>query len=218
MPTVTSGKVLVIGANGYIAVWVVKYLLEAGFAVRGTVRAEGKATHLRNLFKPHGDKFEIVVVDDITKNEEAVAEVRTRGRAASVLAKYRASKTLAEPAAWDFVTQHRAQIGTNSVDVRDIAQAHVLALQKAEAGGSRYIISAGPYMCALLTWSELIIVDTISAGNTSYDPFKAKHVILQDNHKGIAILDIKYRTLEETTRHYPRLQGSGLAVSSRAIE
>ena len=31
------------------------------------------------------------------------------------------------------------------VDVRDIAYAHTLALQKEAAGGSRYIISAGPF-------------------------------------------------------------------------
>ena len=31
------------------------------------------------------------------------------------------------------------------VDVRDIAQAHTLALLKPEAGDNRFIISAGPY-------------------------------------------------------------------------
>ena len=67
MPATTSGKVLVTGANGYIAVWIVKSLLEAGFAVRGTVRSESKATHLRSLFRASGEKFETVVVPDITK-------------------------------------------------------------------------------------------------------------------------------------------------------
>ncbi len=67
MPAVNSGKVLVTGANGYIAVWVVKAFLDQGFAVRGTVRAESKAAHLRSLFKGFGDKFEVVVVEDITK-------------------------------------------------------------------------------------------------------------------------------------------------------
>lgn len=67
MPAVTSGKVLVTGANGYIAVWVVKSLLDAGFSVRGTVRSESKAGHLRTLFASAGDKFEVVIVDDITK-------------------------------------------------------------------------------------------------------------------------------------------------------
>ena len=67
MPAITSGKVLVTGANGYIAVWIVKSLLEAGFSVRGTVRSESKAGHLHELFKSYGNKLEIVIVDDITK-------------------------------------------------------------------------------------------------------------------------------------------------------
>ena len=67
MPAITSGKVLVTGANGYIAVWIVKSLLEANFAVRGTVRSESKAAYLRSYFKSLGDKFEVVVVPDMTK-------------------------------------------------------------------------------------------------------------------------------------------------------
>ena len=73
MPAITSGKVLVTGANGYIAVWIVKLLLEAGFSVRGTVRAESKAAHLRTLFKSYGDKFEVVIVEDITKVRIAIS-------------------------------------------------------------------------------------------------------------------------------------------------
>lgn len=67
MVAVERGKVLVTGANGYIAVWVVKYLLERGYSVRGTVRSESKAKHLKDLFSTYGDKLEIVIVPDITK-------------------------------------------------------------------------------------------------------------------------------------------------------
>lgn len=67
MPAATSGKVLVTGANGYIAVWLVQKLLEQGYAVRGTARSESKGKHLKEIFKQHGDKFEFAVVDDITK-------------------------------------------------------------------------------------------------------------------------------------------------------
>ena len=67
MPAVSTGKVLVTGANGYVAAWVVKALLEQGFAVRGTVRSEGKSTHLRSLFKSYGDKLEFAIVEDIVK-------------------------------------------------------------------------------------------------------------------------------------------------------
>lgn len=67
MPAITSGKVLVTGANGYVATWVLKDLLENGFAVRGTVRSESKAAYLREYFKAFGDKLEFTIVDDITK-------------------------------------------------------------------------------------------------------------------------------------------------------
>jgi len=60
-------KVLVSGANGYVAIWIVRTLLEKGYCVRGTVRSEEKATHLRQLFNSYGDKHEVVIVEDITK-------------------------------------------------------------------------------------------------------------------------------------------------------
>lgn len=67
MPAITSGKVLVTGANGFIAVWLVKALLERGYSVRGTVRSASKGTHLQEIFKQYREKLELVVVDDITK-------------------------------------------------------------------------------------------------------------------------------------------------------
>ena len=67
MPAAISGKVLVTGANGFLAVWVVKKLLEAGFSVRGTIRSEDKGTYLKKLFASYGDKLEFVIVKDITK-------------------------------------------------------------------------------------------------------------------------------------------------------
>ena len=68
MPSVDKGsKVLVSGANGYIAMWIVRTLLERGFTVRGTFRTEDKGKFLIEYFKSlgYGDKFEVVVVDDI---------------------------------------------------------------------------------------------------------------------------------------------------------
>ena len=67
MPAVAAGRVLVTGVNGYIGIWVARVLLERGYAVRGTVRSEGKAQHIRQLFKPFAERFEMVVVPDITK-------------------------------------------------------------------------------------------------------------------------------------------------------
>jgi nucleoside-diphosphate-sugar epimerase len=61
-------KVLVTGANGYLAVWVVKKYLEAGYSVRGTVRSLTKSAFLTEKFSKYGDRFELVVVEDITKD------------------------------------------------------------------------------------------------------------------------------------------------------
>ncbi|KAJ7479142.1 D-lactaldehyde dehydrogenase [Mycena latifolia] len=78
MPTIASGKVLVSGANGFIGAWVVRALLEEGFSVRGAVRSASKGAHLRNIFASSGDKFEVVVVPDVTHQgafDEAVKGV-----------------------------------------------------------------------------------------------------------------------------------------------
>ncbi|KAJ7034205.1 D-lactaldehyde dehydrogenase [Mycena alexandri] len=78
MPTISSGKVLVSGANGYVAVWVVRTLLEEGYSVRGAVRSPDKGKHLTELFASYGDKFELAIVPDITKEgafDEAVKGV-----------------------------------------------------------------------------------------------------------------------------------------------
>lgn len=67
MPTVTAGKVLVTGANGYVAGWIIKLLIDAGYSVKGAVRSESKASHLRTVFSSLDDRFEAVIVPDITK-------------------------------------------------------------------------------------------------------------------------------------------------------
>jgi uncharacterized protein YbjT (DUF2867 family) len=63
----SEARVLVTGANGFVATHVVRDLLEHGYRVRGTVRAESKAAHLKRIFQEFGDRFEIVVVEDFTK-------------------------------------------------------------------------------------------------------------------------------------------------------
>ena len=50
MVAVQQGKVLVTGANGFVAVWVVQRLLEQGYSVRGTIRSESKTKYVRELF------------------------------------------------------------------------------------------------------------------------------------------------------------------------
>jgi nucleoside-diphosphate-sugar epimerase len=58
--------VLVTGANGYIAMHVIRALLERGYRVRGVVRSEAKGTHIHKTFKPYSNNLEVVVVEDIT--------------------------------------------------------------------------------------------------------------------------------------------------------
>ena len=70
MPTITKGdKVLVSGANGYIAMWVIRHLLERGYLVRGTVRSEAKGKYVKEYFTSlgFGDELELVIVNDIEK-------------------------------------------------------------------------------------------------------------------------------------------------------
>ncbi|KAH6907385.1 hypothetical protein BKA70DRAFT_1563288 [Coprinopsis sp. MPI-PUGE-AT-0042] len=87
MPTISpSDKVLVTGANGYVALWITKVLLERGNSVRAAVRSQNKAQHLQELFKPYGDKLEIFVVPDMTKDgawDDAVKGVQAIQHTAS---------------------------------------------------------------------------------------------------------------------------------------
>ncbi|KDQ06900.1 hypothetical protein BOTBODRAFT_39260 [Botryobasidium botryosum FD-172 SS1] len=62
--------VLITGASGYIAVSIVKELLDRGYNVRGTVRSVVKGDYLKNLFKAHEPRFQYVVVADMS-NEDA---------------------------------------------------------------------------------------------------------------------------------------------------
>ncbi|KAH9487447.1 Putative uncharacterized oxidoreductase [Psilocybe cubensis] len=272
MPTVpanSGARVLVTGANGYIAMWVIRTLLEQGYRVRGAVRSEEKGKHLKEYFSKYGDKVEWTIVPDITKEgafDEAVKgveaiehtasplpssapdpdetikpavqgtlsvlqsalkygsdvkrvvltssagaiinpvteptavfdeshwadaylkDIKEKGKDNPAIVKYRASKVLAERAAWDFYKEHKGSIGWDLValnppleplqrvdtpenlnsslemwwkhialeqpddvlkgtygyiDVRDVAAAHVVSLQKDAAGGERIIVANG---------------------------------------------------------------------------
>ncbi|KAH6910648.1 D-lactaldehyde dehydrogenase [Coprinopsis sp. MPI-PUGE-AT-0042] len=344
MPTITStDKVLVTGANGYIALWLVKTLLERGNYVRGSVRSETKGRVLQELFKTHGDRLEIVVVPDMTKegawdeavkgvqavehtatpvdffapnpkpegkglfatssyfiepaikgtvrilesalkykgaikriivtsslgavvnptdaprayteedwNESSLKEVEEKGAEAGVRVIYRASKVLAERAAWDFYKKYRdevkwdltticpplvigaplgevssaaelntslkffwtniasdapktrEQLGEPSVfgDVRDLAEAHVLALEKEKAGGERIFVNAGSYV-----WQDFLdIANRLSIPGRNLSPGfpdldRGVKGLSFSTTKSVEILGMKYRSLEDTTRH-----------------
>ncbi|PFH47275.1 hypothetical protein AMATHDRAFT_87804, partial [Amanita thiersii Skay4041] len=81
-----GSKILVTGANGFVAVWLVQALLEQDYCVRGTVRSQEKGTFLLDKFKSYGEKFEVVVVEDFTKDgafDEAVKGVEAIQHTAS---------------------------------------------------------------------------------------------------------------------------------------
>ncbi|KAG9123247.1 methylglyoxal reductase (NADPH-dependent) gre2 [Ceratobasidium sp. 392] len=275
-----SATILVTGASGFIAAWICQTLLDAGYTVRGTVRSASKGDFLVNRFKSFGDKFQYVIVKDMTEdgafdkavrgvdaaihtaapctfeaddpkdliepsvqgtvgvlksigkfapqvqrvvytssaativdptkpsgtvytdddwNTYSVKHVEEKGKEAGNDI-YRASKILAEKAAWeecekqgkwDLVTIHpcitlgpilhevdspsnlNTSVGflykvistkedeisqdrllapdSNFGDVRDVALAHLRALELSEAGGQRFITCLGPY-----TWQDAL--------------------------------------------------------------
>ncbi|KAF9257414.1 NAD(P)-binding protein [Marasmius fiardii PR-910] len=206
-----------------------------------------------------------VSFDESDWNEAAIRMVQEQGRQALGFTKYRASKTLAEKAAWDFVSANPSlswdivtiqpplvfgpttnyvpspeNLGTSAtdwyktlmtqdagdkspetletkrfcwVDVRDVAEAHVRALGKEEAGGKRIIVSAEPF-----SWQEWLDVANslspspytkhpLARGNpgtrSSTEPLcvykaeRAKRLLGISNDQGA---EWRYKTKEETTR------------------
>ena len=67
MPAITTGRILLTGANGFVGSWALKSFLQAGFFVRAPLRSERKVAHLKKLFSGYSDKLEFVVVPDFTK-------------------------------------------------------------------------------------------------------------------------------------------------------
>lgn len=56
-------RVLITGANGFVAIHIISYLLERGHSVVGTVRSHKKGRHVLEKFK--GQAFEIVIVEEL---------------------------------------------------------------------------------------------------------------------------------------------------------
>ncbi|KAG5719291.1 NADPH-dependent methylglyoxal reductase GRE2 [Termitomyces sp. T112] len=314
MHTISSGdKVLVTGANGFIAMWIVRKLLEKGYAVRGTVRSADKAKYLEEYFKAYGHKFEFMIVEDIAKsgafdeavkellepavngtvgilksalaygqevkrvvvissvaavsdfsvykllneddwNEPSVIEIKEKGADAAGYVKYYASKTAAERAAWQFYEDNKTGIswdlsvlnpsyvfgppvhelkssdalgtslrlwydvvvvggqtedflktGLAFIDVRDVAEANVLALENEAAGGERIIISAGPFI-----WQQWVdVANSLSLPIPSHSKLPigypgladtAKLPVEFDTRKAARILGLTYLNQEQVTR------------------
>ncbi|EJF64099.1 NAD(P)-binding protein [Dichomitus squalens LYAD-421 SS1] len=86
------------------------------------------------------------------------------------------------------------------IDVRDFAQAILLAVTKPAAGGERFIVAAAPFR-----WEDLIITaHELSGGKTyppvgSYNP-DAPYMGRTNVAKAKALLGLEYRTQEETIK------------------
>lgn len=67
VPPNADNRVLVTGANGYIAMWIIQILLDQGYSVRGAIRSEEKGRHAKEYFAKYGDRVDWAIVPDITK-------------------------------------------------------------------------------------------------------------------------------------------------------
>ncbi|KWU46663.1 NAD(P)-binding protein [Rhodotorula sp. JG-1b] len=61
--------VLVTGASGFLASYVVDAFLQAGWRVKGTVRNKSKADHIRSRYPSHADQLDLVEVKDIVSGD-----------------------------------------------------------------------------------------------------------------------------------------------------
>jgi nucleoside-diphosphate-sugar epimerase len=71
-------RILVTGANSFIGNWIVKYLVEKGYNVRGTVRSKDKESQvLEGIEKENHYQISFVYINDITIDsfDEAVQDV-----------------------------------------------------------------------------------------------------------------------------------------------
>ncbi|KAL1866154.1 hypothetical protein Plec18167_009153 [Paecilomyces lecythidis] len=62
-----SKTVLVTGASGFVAAHVVQAFLDAGYAVKGTVRSEATAEKVRQTYAKYADKLSFAIVPDMAE-------------------------------------------------------------------------------------------------------------------------------------------------------
>ncbi|KAJ7359271.1 D-lactaldehyde dehydrogenase [Mycena albidolilacea] len=69
MPALTdpfAALILVSGANGFLASWIVGDLLKNGYSVRAAVRSEDKGQHLLKAYAEYGSKLQLSIVQDMS--------------------------------------------------------------------------------------------------------------------------------------------------------
>ncbi|KAJ7598455.1 D-lactaldehyde dehydrogenase [Mycena floridula] len=103
-------------------------------------------------------------------------------------------------------TAETLAIGNSWVDVRDVAAAHALSLEKEAAGGERFIISAGP-----MVWQDIIDMANslepspipsykLGKGIPGTGSNPEENERRYNSTKSVRILGIKYRSMEEMVR------------------
>ncbi|KAJ5668364.1 NAD(P)-binding protein [Penicillium maclennaniae] len=195
-------RVLLTGGSGFIAAHVLEVLLARGHSVVTTVRSRSKADAVKRAHPDIKDyRLSFAIVEDIAVpngtilqnlNSEVETKVIADQANESPTHAYRASKTFAERAAWDFVEREKPNftlsvinppllgpivhsltsletLNTSNqrirdllsgaakarcpptgnylfVDARDLALAHVLAVEKSEAGGQAIFHCLEPFL------------------------------------------------------------------------
>ncbi|GAB7334843.1 hypothetical protein MBLNU13_g06751t1 [Cladosporium sp. NU13] len=164
---------------------------------------------------------------------------------------YRASKTFAERAAWDFVEKEKPNFtiatmcpplvlgpivhylnsldGLNTsnqrirdimlgkakdeipptgtyiwVDVRDLADAHVAAIEKDEAANKRFFITAGYFsnkeIAQIIEKNYPQYKDGLPTASTPGGDYPSEGIYKYNNKRAIEVLGIKFKSLEESVK------------------
>jgi nucleoside-diphosphate-sugar epimerase len=69
MSAPSEQTLLVTGANGFVALHIIKQALDRGYNVRGTVRSVSSAGKVRSTFAEYGSQFSVAIVSDLSKRE-----------------------------------------------------------------------------------------------------------------------------------------------------
>ncbi|KAL6693728.1 hypothetical protein J3F84DRAFT_379767 [Trichoderma pleuroticola] len=69
MSAPSEQTLIVTGANGFVALHIIKQALDRGYNVRGTVRSVSSAGKVRSIFADYGDKFTVAIVPELNKKE-----------------------------------------------------------------------------------------------------------------------------------------------------
>ncbi|KAI0051054.1 NAD(P)-binding protein, partial [Auriscalpium vulgare] len=86
MPAVHSGVVLVTGGSGFIGAWIIKYLVDNGYAVIAAVRTAAQGEFITHRFPSYSGRVSSVVIPDIQKEgayDDVVKDVDAIVHAAS---------------------------------------------------------------------------------------------------------------------------------------